>query len=157
MYETTAVGFEPSAVIDEAAAIVQAEWMRLMADERSDRAAASYMELPAARTVPTHLGVLTAQHRNGLSDNAFSWGHAESTRRRANNVWATQRSPPASDGASFVNVTRGRRGQSLCDVAGPFVVSAGHRYRHRVARPPKLSWPGGCRGETTSLPRRSAQ
>lgn len=95
MYETTAVGFEPSDVIDEAAAIVEAEWMRLMADERWARAAASYMELPVALIVRARLSVLTDRYRKGLSDLTFDSVDAQPTRRRAANVWATQRSPPA--------------------------------------------------------------
>lgn len=122
MNGTTAVGFEPSAVIDEAAAFVEAEWMRLMADELS---ALAYLELPAAQTVQAHPNVLTARRRKGLSDLTFDSGNAQPTRRRAANVWATQRSPPLRlpAGRPALTHTGGRREQSLCDVAGPFLAS----------------------------------
>jgi hypothetical protein len=83
-------------LLDEAAAIVEAEWMHLQQDEALwEREIADQLtELPAPRPAPPRVGATTTQRR---------WpGHPMPDHRRrwptrpypAMPVWATQRSPP---------------------------------------------------------------
>jgi hypothetical protein len=84
-------------LLDEAAAIVEAEWIRLQQDEALwERELADLLaEVPAPRPTPAHVGVTTGQHRRS--------GHPMPDYRRrwptqswpTTPVWATQRSPPA--------------------------------------------------------------
>lgn len=92
MRETAAGLVEPIAVIDEAAAIVEAEWMRLIGDDGSCGPAAA--DLPAARRVPLSLRVLTREWRMQRPGRAVESRRCPPARRRATRVWPTQRSPP---------------------------------------------------------------
>ena len=85
-----------TSVLDEAAAIVEAEWIRLQHDvalwerELADLRA----ELPAPRPTPPRVGITTSRRRRSgqpMPDPGRRWPkrHWPTTP-----VWATQRSPP---------------------------------------------------------------
>ena len=81
-----------TSLLDEAAAIVEAEWMRLQQDEAlwEREIAEPSDEMPA----PLAAGVTTAQTRwsgQPMPEDRRRWP----TRRRPLPVWATQRSPPS--------------------------------------------------------------
>ena len=88
-------------LLDEAAAIVEAEWMRVQQDEALwERELADLLaEMPAPRPAPPRVGVTTTGRRRS--------GHPMPEHRRrwpkrrwpTTPVWATQRSPPAYPGA----------------------------------------------------------
>ena len=87
-----------TSLLDEAAAIVEAEWIRLQQDEAlwerelADLAA----DLPAPRPGPPRVGVTATQPRwsgQPMPDDRRRW---PTRRRPATPVWATQRSPPSS-------------------------------------------------------------
>jgi len=86
-----------TSLLEEAAAIVEAEWMRLQQDEALwERELADLSaELPAPRPTPPRVGVTTPQRRlpgPPMSGDRRRWP----TRRwPATPVWATQRSPPS--------------------------------------------------------------
>ena len=89
-----------TSVLDEAAAIVEAEWMRLRQDEALwEREIADLVaEMPAPRPCPPRVGVTTTQRR-------WSGQPMPDHRRRCPPrrwlpvpVWATQRSPPPGPG-----------------------------------------------------------
>ncbi|WP_131590569.1 hypothetical protein [Mycolicibacterium setense] len=83
------------AVLDEAAAIVQAEWMRLgHGQEHAGAAAGTLAELPAPAYSRPSVCVLTAISRPGRTPPNWAGGGPE-WRRPAQQVWPTQRSPPA--------------------------------------------------------------
>jgi hypothetical protein len=83
------------AVLDEAAAIVEAEWMRLeQQEDRWGEVADLFAEMPAPRSRPPRAGVATTVRRRSgqpLPDTPRRW---PPRRRPARQVWATQRSPP---------------------------------------------------------------
>jgi hypothetical protein len=87
-------------LLDEAAAIVEAEWIRLQQDEALwERELADLLaQMPAPRPGPPHVGVTTTGRRRSgqpMPDHRRRWP----TRRwLAVPVWATQRSPPADPG-----------------------------------------------------------
>ena len=85
-----------TSLLDEAAAIVEAEWMRLQQDEALwERELADLLsEMPAPRPGPARDGVTTTARRwsgQPMPDHRGRWP----TRRwPPMPVWATQRSPP---------------------------------------------------------------
>jgi hypothetical protein len=85
-----------TSVLDEAAAIVEAEWIRLQLDETLwERELADLRaEMPAPRPGPPRVGVTATGHRRSgqpMPDHRRRWP----TRRwPPTPVWATQRSPP---------------------------------------------------------------
>jgi hypothetical protein len=89
-----------TSLLDEAAAIVEAEWIRLQQDEALwERELADLpAEMPAPRLAPPRVGVTTTQRRRSgqpMPDHRRRWP----TRRwLAVPVRATQRSPPADPG-----------------------------------------------------------
>lgn len=89
-------------VLDEAKAIVRAEWMRLQLNNTA-LGESQIAEAPAARPHPTHVTQLTTTlDRNW----ATSWQQAGSTRRRQNRVWPTQRSPPTHNQSLTAGIYR---------------------------------------------------
>ena len=85
-----------TSLLDEAAAIVEAEWMRLQQDEALwERELADLLsEMPAPRPGPARDGVTTTARRwsgQRMPDDRGRW---PTRRRPATPVWATQRSPP---------------------------------------------------------------
>ena len=86
-------------LLDEAAAIVEAEWMRLQQDEALWEDVVAYLcaDLPAPRPAPprTRVTATTARPWPGpsMADDRRRWA---TWRRFATPVWATQRSPPLS-------------------------------------------------------------
>jgi hypothetical protein len=85
-----------TSLLDEAAAIVEAEWIRLQQDEALwERELA---EMPAPRPGPPRVGVTTpGRRRSGhpVPDHRRRW---PKRRWPPTPVWATQRSPPADPG-----------------------------------------------------------
>ena len=89
-----------TSLLDEAAAIVEAEWMRLQQDEALwERELADLpADLPAPRPGPHRVGVTTTQSRwpgQPMPHDRRRW---PTRRRPATPVWATQRSPPSGPG-----------------------------------------------------------
>jgi hypothetical protein len=86
-------------LLDEAAAIVEAEWIRLLQDEAlwEEEVADLCTDMPAPRTAlgRGRLAATTARPWSGHSmpDDRRWW---PTWRRPATPVWATQRSPPLS-------------------------------------------------------------
>jgi hypothetical protein len=89
-----------TSLLDEAAAIVEAEWMRLQQDEAlwerelADLAA----DLPAPRPGPPRVGVTTTTRRwpgQPVPDDRRGWPKRQWPPMP---VWATQRSPPSGPG-----------------------------------------------------------
>jgi hypothetical protein len=97
-----------TSLLDEAAAIVEAEWIRLQQDEALwERELADLpADLPAPRPGPPRVGVTTTARRwpsQPLRHDHHSWP----TRRwPAMPVWATQRSPPSSPGVLLKGTVR---------------------------------------------------
>ncbi|MDT5304025.1 MAG: hypothetical protein QOG79_7561 [Mycobacterium sp.] len=86
-----------TSLLDEAAAIVEAEWMRLEQDLWRE-VADLFAEMPAPRSSPPRVGVATTQRRRSgppLPDTPRRWAPR---RRPAMPVWVTQRSPPPDPG-----------------------------------------------------------
>ena len=85
-----------TSVLDEAAAIVEAEWIRLQHDEALwERELADLgAELPTPRPAPPRAGVTTSRRRPSgqpMPEHRRRWPR---WRWLAVPVWATQRSPP---------------------------------------------------------------
>lgn len=85
-------------LLDEAAAIVEAEWMRLQDEALWEEEIADLCAvLPAPRPAPprTQVTATTARPRScpSMSEGLRRW---PTWRRSATPVWATQRSPPLS-------------------------------------------------------------
>ena len=84
-----------TALLDEAAAIVEAEWMRLEQDEDLwGDVTDLFAEMPAPRSRPPRVGVVTTRLRRSgqpLPDTSRRWPPRGWPARQ---VWATQRSPP---------------------------------------------------------------
>jgi hypothetical protein len=85
-----------TSLFDEAAAIVEAEWVRVQQDEALwERELA---EMPAPRPGPPRVGVTTTRHRRSgqpMPDHRRRW---PKRRWPPTPVWATQRPPPANPG-----------------------------------------------------------
>jgi hypothetical protein len=86
------------ALLDEAEAIVCAEWLRLQHDTalRELALVGSCTELPAARKRASSAVVAGALDQRGRQQTGGSG--QESARRRPHGVWPTQRSPPNQKG-----------------------------------------------------------
>jgi hypothetical protein len=84
------------AVLDEAEAIVCAEWMRLQHDSalREDELTGAGAEMPAARPRPPRLATLTTTLRRPAMTHCGHRGGWPARRWPGLPVWATQRSPP---------------------------------------------------------------
>jgi hypothetical protein len=85
-----------TSVLDEAAAIVEAEWIRVQQDEAlwEGELADLLAELPAPRPAPPRVRVTTSRRRRcgqPMPDHDRRWPR---WRWLAVPVWATQRSPP---------------------------------------------------------------
>ncbi len=88
------------AALNQAEAIVEAEWMRLQQHDnpRGLELAESCAEMPAARSDPPRVGTLTTTQRPPTE----YWGDGNGWSGRwwpAPPVWATQRSPPPGRGS----------------------------------------------------------
>lgn len=86
------------ALLDEAEAIVCAEWLRLQQDAglRELALVGTCTELPAARKRALPAVVAVALDQPGSQQTGDS--RQESARRRPGSVWPTQRSPPNQKG-----------------------------------------------------------
>ena len=89
-----------TSLLDEAAAIVEAEWVRVQQDEALwERELADLLaEMPAPRPGPPRVGVTTTRRRRSgqpMPEHRRRW---PKRRWLAVPVWATQRSPPADPG-----------------------------------------------------------
>jgi hypothetical protein len=84
-------------LLDEAAAIVEAEWMRLQQDEAlwEREVADLFSEIPAARPGPPRVSVTTTQRRCPGQAMPDDRRRCPTRRCRPTPVWATQRSPPS--------------------------------------------------------------
>ena len=84
------------AVLDEAEAIVCAEWMRLQHDSASleDALIGPRAEMPAARRRPHRVATLTATLRGPAMTHPARRAGWPARRWLGLPVWATQRSPP---------------------------------------------------------------
>ena len=89
-----------TSVLDEAAAIVEAEWIRLQLDEALwERELADLRaELPVPRPAPPRVGVTTTRRRRSGQPMPDHDRRLPRWRWLAVPVWATQRSPPADPG-----------------------------------------------------------
>ena len=85
-----------TSLLDEAAAIVEAEWMRLQQDEALwERELADRLsEMPAPRPGPARDGVTTTARRWSGKPMPDDRGRWPTRRWPPMQVWATQRSPP---------------------------------------------------------------
>jgi hypothetical protein len=84
-----------TALLDEAAAIVEAEWMRLEHDAELWREVADlFAEMTAARPAPPRPGVTTTARRRPCRPMGDVPPHWPRPGRLPMHVWATQRSPP---------------------------------------------------------------
>jgi hypothetical protein len=80
-------------LLDEAAAIVEAKWMRL--EQQLWREVGDvFTEMPAPRSHPPRAGVATGQLRRSGPPRPDTLRRWPRRRRPAMRVWATQRSPP---------------------------------------------------------------
>ncbi|WP_066897945.1 hypothetical protein [Mycolicibacterium houstonense] len=88
---------EPVAVVDEAAAILEAEWLRLVRDGGWHQSVESvYAGWPAACPVSPRVRVLTCARHGPRLGHPLESQRCAPPRRRATRVWATQRAPPAA-------------------------------------------------------------
>ena len=94
--DTLAEAVLDEAVLDEAQAIVCAEWLRLQHDSASfdDALIGSPAEMPAARRRPHRVATLTATLRRPATTHPARRAGWPARRWRGLPVWATQRSPP---------------------------------------------------------------
>ena len=100
-----------TSLLDEVAAIVEAEWMRLQQDEALwERELAHLLcEMPAPRPGPPRVGVTTTQPRWSGQPMPDDRGRWPTRRRPATPVWATQRSPPSRRGVLLKGTVGQRR------------------------------------------------
>ena len=86
-----------TSLLEEAAAIVEAEWIRLQDDQAvAERAGIPPGEEPAARRSVACLGVTTALRPSPDDRTPDDRRGSRARRRPAQPVWPTQRSPPVS-------------------------------------------------------------
>ena len=85
-----------TSLLDEATAIVEAEWMRLQQDEALwERELADLSaDLPAPRPGPPRVGATTTVRRWSRQPMPGDRGRWPTRQWPATPVWATQRSPP---------------------------------------------------------------
>ena len=86
-----------TSLLDEAAAIVEAEWIRLQQDDALwERELADLpAERPAARPGPPRVGVATTARRRPSPPTPADPRRWPVRPRPATPIWATQRSPPS--------------------------------------------------------------
>ena len=86
-----------NSLLGEAAAIVEAEWMRLQQDKAvSERELADLLsEMPAPRPAPPRVGVITTHPRSSGPPTLEDRRKWPTQRWPATPIWATQRSPPS--------------------------------------------------------------
>ena len=86
-----------TSLLDEAAAIVEAEWMRLQQDQAlCERAVADLVaEMPAPRPGARRVGITTTQRRWPGQPMPDDRRRSPTRRWPPMPVWATQRSPPS--------------------------------------------------------------
>jgi hypothetical protein len=110
---TTDTQLPAAAVLDEAAAIVEAEWLRLTRDEDQwERELAEFLaELSATRRRPSRNGNATAALGRPVAASPPARGSAgwRSRRSLAPTAWATQRSPPAATQGTTLKDVLGQR------------------------------------------------
>jgi hypothetical protein len=100
-----------TSLLDEAAAIVEAEWIRLQQDQAllEREVADLFADIPAPRPGPPRVGVTTTQNRRTgqpMPDDRRRWP----TRPwPATPVWVTQRSPPPSPAVLLKDAVGQRR------------------------------------------------
>jgi hypothetical protein len=84
-------------LLDEAAAIVEAEWMRLQQDDSlwEREVADLFSEMPAPRPGPPRVGATTTHWRCSGQPKPDVRRRCAPRRWPAMPVWATQRSPPS--------------------------------------------------------------
>jgi hypothetical protein len=155
-----------TSLLDEAAAIVEAEWMRLQQDETlSEREIADLLaEMPAARPSPPRVGVTTTARRRPRQPMHNPSRRWPTRRWPPTPVRATQRSPPPGPGWPCRKALSDKGGDGPTDesAAGNDARAARRsemwRHRSRLQRqnrfayaPPRVvaSRRGAC---TTSLP-----
>jgi hypothetical protein len=92
-----------TSLLDEAAAIVEAEWMRLQQDEAlGEREIADLSpEMPALRPSPPRVGATTAARRRSGQPMPDDRRRRPTRRWPPMPVWATQRSPPSDPGVQL--------------------------------------------------------
>ncbi|MGK2902206.1 MAG: hypothetical protein ACSLE7_04905 [Mycobacterium sp.] len=90
-----------TSLLDEAAAIVEAEWMRLQQDEAlwEPELADLPTDLPAPRPGPPRAGVTTTARRWPSQPTPHDCRRWPVRPWPATPVWATQRSPPSGPGS----------------------------------------------------------
>lgn len=109
-----------TSLLDEAAAIVEAEWIRLQQDEALwEREFADTSDLPAPRPCPPCVVVATATYRRPGPPTPADPRGCPIRRVPATPIWATQRSPPAP------RLTR----KALLDKGGDATTDGNHRQR----------------------------
>jgi hypothetical protein len=99
-----------TSLLDEAAAIVEAEWIRLQQDEDLwEREFADLLaETPAPRPAPSRVGITTACRRWPGQPRPDDRRRCPPGRWLPAPVWATQRSPPSSRCMVKCTVGQGR-------------------------------------------------
>jgi hypothetical protein len=98
-------------LLDEAAAIVEAEWIRLQQDEalwERDIADLS-AEMPAPRPGPPRVSVTTTVRRRSDPPMPDDWRRWPTREWPATPVWATQRSPPSARASVVLKGAVGQR------------------------------------------------
>ncbi|MCW2630426.1 hypothetical protein [Mycobacterium sp.] len=97
-----------TSLLDEAAAIVEAEWMRLQQDGAlSEREVADlFAGMPAPRPGLPRVGVTTTARRWPGQPMPDDRRRGPTRRRPATPVWATQRSPPSTPGVLLKGTVR---------------------------------------------------
>jgi hypothetical protein len=92
-----------TSLLDEAAAIVEAEWIRLQQDEALwEREIADLSaEMPAPRPGPPRVGVATTARRRSGRPMPEDRRTRPTRRWPPMPVWATQRSPPSQPGVQL--------------------------------------------------------
>jgi hypothetical protein len=127
-------------LLDEAAAIVEAEWMRLEQDEDLWREVGDvFAEMPAPRSHPPRASVATSQLRRSGPPRPDTLRRWPRRRRPAMRVWATQRSPPPDLGVvlngEWRHLQGGQCATSLQRPGGPPVGSLAHLPAARALLP----------------------
>lgn len=96
---------EAAAVLDEAEAIVRAEWMRLQHDDAPpEQARGAVSEMPAARPRPLRITQTTTTITRSWPSTPrprVGWPPRRGPQR---GIWPTQRSPPPPSGVVPTNV-----------------------------------------------------
>jgi hypothetical protein len=120
-----------ASLLDEAAAIVEAEWMRLQQDEALwEREIADLLaEMPAPRPSPPCVGATTTARRRSGQPMPDDRRRRPTRRWPPMPVWATQRSPPSQPGVQL----KGTVGRGLSDKGGDAPDDDHRRQRRHVS------------------------